>query len=105
MYPIQMYPFKNSSQAARYGYDPTRSVLVVEFPGAKGASPSTYEYPNVTVAQFADMDKAPFTGKHFSRTIRNNADHPARKVIPEIQVLPGAHMIDALDDVEFHSHG
>ncbi len=77
--PIVLQPCE-SSQIHAHGYCPITNRLHLQFKGKGGAAGSTYEYLNVTDAQYKAFCAAPSKGKYFGQFIKGNPTHPHRKL-------------------------
>ena len=70
-----------SKQLAAFGYDPTTQRLAVTFKQKNGTS-LPYEYP-CTPEFYKELCEAPSKGKFFNARIKNNAEMPHQKMIPD----------------------
>lgn len=58
-----------SSQISSIGYDPTKSLLEIQFKNAKGEGP-VYEYYNVPAEAHAALMAAESKGRHFRQAVK-----------------------------------
>lgn len=67
---IAMIPVE-SSQFAKYGYDPATQTLAIEFhPRKPDQPPAVYHYGNFTPEAWALFEAAESKGTHFNRAIK-----------------------------------